>query len=147
MSNLTALIIARNSFTDQIVRQKGLKAVPAQMVLYASIETHSCIEKAADIMGLGRESVRKIQVNECYEMDVAALKSAIDDDKKQGFLPFCVVANVGTVNTGAIDPLSDIAEICKKEKMWFHIDGAFGAFAKLLDEFDSILKPIFTGQR
>lgn len=142
MANLTALLIARDACTHQVVRDKGLHRFHSQMVLYTSTETHSCITKAADIIGLGKEAVRLIKTNENFQLDTTELQNQINEDKKNGYMPFCVVANVGTVNTGAIDPLKEIAAICKKEELWFHIDGAFGAFAKLVPEFKELLKPI-----
>ena len=142
MANLTALLIARDVCTHQIVREKGLYQYDSQMVLYASVETHSCITKAADIIGLGKEAVRLIKTDDNFRIDIEELKHRIQEDKNAGLMPFCVVANVGTVNTGAIDPLHEIVTICKKEKLWLHIDGAFGAFAKLVPEFRETLKPI-----
>lgn len=142
MANLTALLIARDACTHQTVREKGLYQYDSQMVLYASVETHSCITKAADIIGLGKEAVRLIKTDDNFRIDIEELNNQIHEDKNAGLVPFCVVANVGTVNTGAIDPLSEIATICKKEKLWLHIDGAFGAFAKLVPEFKELLKPI-----
>ncbi len=142
MSNLTALLIARNSFSKQLVRDKGVKALDGHLVLYASVETHSCVEKAADIIGLGREALRKIPVNSNYEIDLVALASAIKADRADGYLPFCVVGNAGTVNTGSIDDLTGIYSICKEEGLWMHVDGAFGALAKLVDEYKEVLKPM-----
>jgi len=103
--------------------------------MYASSEAHSSIQKAAEVIGIGSENVRKVRVNEQYEMDVQHLDEMIRNDKALGNIPFCVVANVGTVNTGAIDPLQEIFMVCIKYNLWFHIDGAFGALAKLLPEF------------
>jgi glutamate/tyrosine decarboxylase-like PLP-dependent enzyme len=142
MSNLTALLIARNSYSNQLIRDKGVNALSGNLVLYGSVETHSCVEKAADIMGLGRQALRKIPVNAAYQIDLAALAAAIKEDKANGNLPFCVVGNVGTVNTGSIDDLAGIHRICKKEGLWMHVDGAFGALAKLTDEYQELLKPL-----
>ncbi len=142
MANLTALLIARDACTHQEVREKGLYQFTSQMVLYASSETHSCITKAADIIGLGKEAVRLINTDSKFRIDIDELQKQINNDRNSGLLPFCVVANVGTVNTGAIDPLQQIVEVCRKEKLWLHIDGAFGAFAKLVPEYKEILKPM-----
>lgn len=140
MANITALIVARNAFDAQI-RAKGLN--PQQrLVMYASAETHSCQQKAAEIIGIGTEGLRKIPVDKDFRMNIAALKQQMVADKAAGFTPFCIVGNAGTVSTGAIDPLDKLAAICKKEQLWFHIDGAFGALAKLLPEFEGALKPI-----
>ncbi len=142
MANITALLIARNSFQDATVRQKGLKAMPLQMVMYASTETHSCIQKAAEVCGLGSEAVHKVRVNADFQMDMGHLKELISEDRQHGFAPFCIVGNAGTVNTGAIDPLDEIREVCQAENLWFHIDGAFGALAKLVPEYQVALRAI-----
>lgn len=138
MSNLTALIIARNSF-DKSIRKKGINSKHGLMTIYTSEEAHSCIEKAADVMGLGLESVIKIPVEANYQINISILKEQIHKDKANGLLPFCIVGNVGTVNTGAIDPIDELLLIAKEESMWLHIDGAFGAFAKLVPEYSKQL--------
>jgi aromatic-L-amino-acid/L-tryptophan decarboxylase len=142
MANITALTVARNSFRDEKIREKGLKAASAQLVLYCSVETHSCIQKAAEVIGLGTEAVRKIGVNDRYELDTYALKAQIELDVEAGLLPFCIVGTSGTVNTGAIDPLDELLAISKKYGMWFHIDGAYGALAKLDPNYAGRLKAI-----
>ena len=133
VANLNALIVARNAADDKI-RKQGLPA-GKKMFIYASTETHSCIVKAAEIIGIGTEGVRKVRVNDKYEMDTVHLEQLIEQDKEDGHLPFCVVANLGTVNTGAIDPLEKIFWICSKQDLWMHVDGAFGALLKLLPEY------------
>jgi aromatic-L-amino-acid decarboxylase len=142
MANITALTVARNSFRDEKIRAIGLKAASAQLVLYCSVETHSCIQKAAEVIGLGTEAVRKIGVNDQYELDTYALKAQIELDIEAGLLPFCIVGTSGTVNTGAIDPLDELLVISKKHGMWFHIDGAYGALAKLDPKYAGRLKAI-----
>jgi glutamate/tyrosine decarboxylase-like PLP-dependent enzyme len=142
MANITALTVARNSFRDEKIRAKGLKAASSQLVLYCSVETHSCIQKAAEVIGLGTEAVRKIGVNDQYELDTYALKAQIELDIEAGLLPFCIVGTSGTVNTGAIDPLDELLVISKKHGMWFHIDGAYGALAKLDPKYAGRLKAI-----
>ena len=142
MANITALTVARNSFGEEKIRQRGLKAASAQLVLYCSVETHSCIQKAAEIIGLGTDAVRKIGVNEHYEMKVEDLESQIQDDLKAGLLPFCIVGTSGTVNTGAIDPLEELLAISRKYGLWFHVDGAYGALAKLDPKYAHRLKAI-----
>jgi len=137
VANLNALIVARNSVSSSI-RSSGINE-QKKMFIYASTETHSCIQKAAEIMGIGSEGVRKVKVNDRYEMDTVHLQELIEEDKKEGNIPFCVVANVGTVNTGAIDPLDKIFWICCKENLWMHVDGAFGALLKLLPEYEDQL--------
>ena len=134
MANLVGLTVARNTLAGYDVRMQGLRAGEGQMVLYASKEVHSCVYKAVELLGLGRDALRLICVNEAYEMDTVALEEAIARDRSNGFQPFCVVASAGTVNTGSIDDLSRIAEICQREKLWFHVDGAIGAVAILAPE-------------
>jgi aromatic-L-amino-acid/L-tryptophan decarboxylase len=142
MANITALTVARNSFGEEKIRPRGLKAASGQLVLYCSVETHSCIQKAAEIIGLGTEAVRKISVNDRYEMNVAELESQIQSDIQNGFLPFCIVGTSGTVNTGAIDPMVELLEISKKYGLWFHVDGAYGALGKLDPKYSARLKAI-----
>jgi glutamate/tyrosine decarboxylase-like PLP-dependent enzyme len=140
MANITALVIARNAHGEQLVRKQGLSET--RMVLYASTETHSCIQKAAEVCGLGSEAVRQVRVQADYRMDTAHLRQRIAQDKADGFTPFCVVGNAGTVNTGAIDPLDEMLAVCREENLWFHIDGAFGALAKLVPEYQPALQPL-----
>lgn len=135
MANLIGLAVARNAKADFNVAQKGLQSAAFGMVLYGSAETHSSVQKAVEILGLGNESFRRIAVDKEFRIDIAVLKAAITEDKKNGLNPFCVIGNAGTVNTGAIDDLKQLADLCEEENLWFHIDGAFGALAYLLDEF------------
>ena len=142
MANITALTVARNSFGEEKIRQRGLKAASAQLLIYCSVETHSCIQKAAEIIGLGTDAVRKIGVNELFQLDTAALRTQIETDLQAGFLPFCLVGTAGTVNTGAIDPMEELLAISKEYGLWFHVDGAYGALAKLDPTYASPLKAI-----
>lgn len=141
MANITGLTVSRN-FHGQSIKEYGVQHNKKQMVLYCSEETHSCITKAAEIIGLGNKSVRKIKTNEHFQMDINELKKQLDLDLQTGLQPFCIVATTGTVNTGAIDPLKDIYEICKEFNLWFHIDGAYGALAKLDHKLAEQLKYI-----
>jgi hypothetical protein len=143
MANLTGLIVARNAkagFNDQ---QQGLQNSNSKMVLYGSSETHSSIQKAIEVLGLGNESFRRIPVNGDYQIDLAALRTAIAEDRAKGLKPFCVIGNAGTVNTGAIDDLAGLADVCAAEDLWFHIDGAFGALAALSPQY----RPMVTAPR
>lgn len=142
MANITALTVARNSFGEEKIRQRGLKAASGQLLIYCSVETHSCIQKAAEIIGLGTDAVRKIGVNERFELDVQLLKEQLEDDLQAGFLPFCLVGTAGTVNTGAIDPIVELLEISRAYGLWFHVDGAYGALAKLDPIYASALRAI-----
>lgn len=131
MANLVGLTVARNAMAEGDLRRHGLRALPRDMVLYGSVETHSSIQKAVELLGLGREALRKIPVNDQYQMDVQALQAALRDDRQAGLRPFCVVGNAGTVNTGAFDDLERLADIAQLEGVWLHVDGAFGALAAL----------------
>ncbi len=142
MANITALTVARNSFREENIRSKGLKNASSQLILYCSVETHSCILKAAEIIGLGTDAVRKIGVNEFYEMDTSKLEKQIKEDLENGLLPFCIVGTSGTVNTGAIDPMDELLAISRKYGIWFHVDGAYGALAKLDPKYSSRLQAI-----
>lgn len=142
MANITALAVARNHQLGLNIRKEGLRATDAQMMVYCSAETHSCVQKAVEVLGLGTDSVRKIKVNDDYRINTEALKDAIENDLAAGLLPFCVIGNAGTVNTGAIDPLEEMNALCKKYNLWFHVDGAFGALAKLVPAYAGQLKAI-----
>lgn len=125
MANLVALKVARDKRAGWDVRREGVAAGP-RLVLYLSEETHVVSSRAADMLGLGTDSVRMIPVDEDYRIRVDRLREAIGRDREAGARPFAVVATAGTVATGAIDPLPEIAEICAAEGMWFHVDAAYG---------------------
>jgi aromatic-L-amino-acid/L-tryptophan decarboxylase len=133
-ANLTGLNVGRNVFFERDgIRQKGLFG-QAPYVVYASTETHNSIDKSMDVLGLGTDNLRRIPVDGASRMDPGALKEAIKADRRGGRTPFCVVGNAGTVNTGAIDPLEGLADICAAERLWFHVDGAYGGLAASLPE-------------
>jgi glutamate/tyrosine decarboxylase-like PLP-dependent enzyme len=133
-ANLIGLTVARNARAGFNIRQKGVAASPQPLIIYGSNQMHSSIQRAVELLGLGSESLRLIPVNEAYQMDVAALEAAIVADKAAGLRPFCVVGNAGTVNTGAFDDLNGLADICQREGLWFHVDGAFGALVTIVPE-------------
>jgi len=97
------------------------------MVIYASEQVHMSIPKAADILGIGRDHVRLVATDELFKVSTEKLREAIRADLQKGFRPFCVVANAGTVNTGAVDRLEGVADIADEFDLWFHVDGAYGA--------------------
>ncbi|WP_336207016.1 pyridoxal phosphate-dependent decarboxylase family protein [Nonomuraea sp. LPB2021202275-12-8] len=113
-------------------REEGL-AGHAPLVLYVSAEGHSCLRKAAELLGLGARGVRTVPVDGSYRMDVAVLRTMIAEDVAAGLRPFCVAASAGTVNSGAVDPLDEIADVAEQHGLWFHIDGAYGALGVLAD--------------
>src|SRR5438132_6801203 len=101
--------------------------------IYPSNETHFSVSKAAALLGIGRENVRYVAVDQRFKMQVDDLAAKITADLEAGYVPFCVVANAGTVNTGAVDPLTDIREIAHRFQLWMHVDGSYGAFAVLAE--------------
>ena len=139
MANITAMIVARNHF-DLSIKKKGIRAVPAQMMVYGSSETHNCVLKGIEAIGIGGDHFRKVPVDDQYRIRLDLLAEMIREDRAVGCQPFCLIGNAGTVNTGAIDDLAGLAAIAASEGIWFHIDGAFGAIPRLLPEFGETLK-------
>ena len=131
MANLIAVLIARDAALGTEVRAGGVAAASKRLTAYTSTSVHSCVPKAMDIAGLGSDALRLIPTDAGCHIDLAALTEAIRRDREVGFTPFLVVGTAGTVNAGAIDNLAGIADLCQREKLWFHVDGAFGALAKL----------------
>jgi aromatic-L-amino-acid/L-tryptophan decarboxylase len=109
--------------------REGLWNAGAPATLYASDQVHLSIPKAADILGLGRDQVRLVPSDERFRVDVRALRERIEADESSGLRPFCVVASAGTVSTGAVDPLDEVARVAREHNLWFHVDGAYGALA------------------
>ena len=109
-------------------RPASAAAIP-RWSLYASAETHTWIQKAADLFGFGTDAIRWIPVDEQQRMKTAELRRQIEADRARGDRPFLVVGTAGSVSTGAVDPLPEIAAICREHDLWFHVDGAYGAFA------------------
>jgi aromatic-L-amino-acid decarboxylase len=141
LANLTALMMAQRAKAGVDTAQTGLWNAGPPMTIYASDQIHMSIPKAADILGLGRGQVRLVDADSEFRMDVAALRRMIAADLKAGLKPFCVVASAGTVNTGTVDPLAEIADAAREFGLWFHIDGAYGALATL----DDTKRPLFRG--
>ncbi len=129
-ANLTALTVARNSQIEG-TRERGVDHERGRLTVYASQEAHSSLRKAVEVLGLGEASLRLIRTTPDYTMDLDALRRTLAHDRAHGMRPFCIVANAGTVNTGAIDPLDALADFCERERLWLHVDGAFGALAML----------------
>jgi len=130
-ANIIGLTVARNAKAGFDVRSKGLQCAPHRMLLYASQEIHSSIQKAIEILGLGSEALRLLPINDYYQINLEKLKATIRKDREEGGTPFCVIGAAGTTNTGSIDNLEALADLCEQEKLWFHVDGAFGAWAAL----------------
>jgi aromatic-L-amino-acid decarboxylase len=142
MANFTALNVARNFILPEKIRKMGLHTQEKQLVAYCSTESHSCIQKSIEALGIGTDYLRKIPVNKYFQIDLETLNKQLKTDKENNLMPFCIIGNAGTVNTGAIDPLNELLAICKREKIWFHVDGAFGALAKVVPTLSATLKPI-----
>lgn len=140
MANIVCLIAARAAAMPD-ARTSGVGA-GRPLVAYASAEAHTWIQKAADICGLGTAAIRWIPTGEDLRMDVGALRSAIRDDVAAGRQPFLVVGTAGSVSTGAIDPLRDIAVVCRETRVWFHVDGAYGGFAAALPDSPADLQAL-----
>ncbi len=128
MANLTCFLAARAAQAGWNIREQGVAAGP-RLVAYASTETHTWIQKAADLSGLGTAAIRWIPTDLRQRLDLHALELQYDRDVQEGFRPFLVVGSAGTVSTGAIDPFAGLSAFCTERRLWFHIDGAYGAFA------------------
>jgi glutamate/tyrosine decarboxylase-like PLP-dependent enzyme len=141
MSTILGLAVARGAGTNGSVRRAGLAAQPQPLAMYASVEAHSSVEKAVELLGVGNEWLRRIPVDAACRIDLDALEQRVAADQRAGCRPAAVIANAGTVNTGAIDDLEGIADICDHYELWMHVDGAFGALAWLVPE----VRPALTG--
>ena len=134
MANLLGLAVARNTCAGFDVRHEGVAAAPGRLAVYCSTETHSSVQKAVELLGLGARALRKVPVDHQYRLDFAQLENMLAADRAAGIVPIGLVGNAGTVNTGAVDPLDRLADLSAREKIWFHVDGAFGALAALAPE-------------
>lgn len=129
-ANLVALAAAREARGGRDVRRRGVDA-PGRLTLYGSEEIHNSIDRAAAILGLGTDAVRKIPVDREFRLRLDSLEDAIARDRAAGLRPFCIVGSAGTVGTGAVDDLHALADLAQRLDLWFHVDGAFGAIAAL----------------
>lgn len=141
MANFIGCLCAKTSVLGASTRKDGVGQSP-HLTAYASTAAHISIAQSLDISGIGTNALRKIAVNTQYEMDITQLERTIADDKSAGKLPFLVIATVGTVDVGAIDNIEAIADLCARENIWLHIDGAFGALVMLSPELAPRLKGI-----
>jgi len=140
MANLIGLTVARYAHADFDLRKEGIYGSKNRMMVYASKEAHNCVNRAIDMLGLGSDSLKLIDVNDNYEIDIEKLKAAIATDRQAGRKPFCVVGNAVTVNTGACDDINALADLCEKEKLWLHVDGAIGAVLSLSGKYRHLVK-------
>ena len=132
-ANYTGLAIARNAKAKVDMKTKGVYGQPEKMTIYCSDETHHCIYRSVELLGLGSEALRWLPSDDDCVIKIPSLKKAISDDKANGMHPFCVIGNAGTVNSGAFDDFKTLKSISEKNDMWLHVDGAFGAWVKISD--------------
>jgi aromatic-L-amino-acid decarboxylase len=133
-----ALAAAREAVPGFDVRERGLAGQPP-LRFYASEQAHSSVEKAGIVLGLGRQGFRAIPVDDAFRMRVDALQAAVAEDRAAGRVPFAVVATVGTTSTTSIDPVPPIAELCARERLWLHVDAAYGGSAAAVPEMRWLL--------
>jgi aromatic-L-amino-acid decarboxylase len=141
IANLAALAAARRAKAPEDFSSKGAQSITKTMRVYASTETHFSIAKAATLLGIGRENVCSVRVDDRFKIDIDDLAAKITGDLAAGHLPFCVVANAGTVNTGGFDPLEKISDVARRFNLWIHVDACYGGFASLAKS----VRPLFDG--
>ena len=131
MANIVGLTAARNAMAGVDLHQEGLRDMAEPLAFYASDQVHSCHMKAMNMLGLGGKALRKVATDDALRMDLDALREAVAADRARGIRPACVIATAGTTNSGAIDPLPAIADFCRAEGLWMHVDGCIGALITL----------------
>ena len=134
MANIIGLTVARNVKAGIDVREHGVAAIEKPLRFYGSDQLHSCHRKAVEALGLGNRALRRISTDADLRIDIAALRTAIAEDRAAGFQPACVIGTAGTVNTGAIDDLQALASLAEEEDLWFHVDGCIGALIAIAPE-------------
>jgi len=145
VANLVCLAVARHAKAGFDVRELGLQGNDQPILtLYGSSETHGWAQKAAELLGLGNRAFRRIAGDAEFRIDIPALYRAVADDRRAGRRPFCVIGNAGTVNTGAIDDLVALAQFCREEDLWFHVDGAFGALVRIVPSLATLVAGLDT---
>ncbi|MDQ6845617.1 MAG: pyridoxal-dependent decarboxylase [Bacteroidota bacterium] len=139
MANLIGLTVARYAKAEFNLRKEGVYGSQKRMMIYASTEVHNCVNKSIELLGLGSDSLRLVSVNDNYEINIGELQKQITQDREAGLQPFCIIGNAVTVNTGACDDLSALADLCQRENMWFHVDGAIGAMLSLSQKYKHVI--------
>jgi glutamate/tyrosine decarboxylase-like PLP-dependent enzyme len=142
MATLTALGVARQVKSGVDVRAAGLRGAPQPFRFYQSSQGHSCARKAVELLGFGSDAIRIVPTTADYRIDPRGLDRAIAEDVAAGVRPIAVIATAGTVNTGAIDPIDAIADVCARHDVWLHVDAAYGGPAILTDEYRAQLTPV-----
>jgi len=143
MANFVCFLAARAAKAEHNIRETGTHHPDGKKLLvYASRETHTWIQKATDLFGFGTDAIRWLDTDEQQRLDVNALRRAVATDREAGETPMLVIGSAGTVSTGVIDPLPEIADFCREQNIWFHVDGAYGAFAALADGVDPNIKGV-----
>ena len=145
MANIVAHAVIRDAKSPWDMRNLGIRGPEGnaqQLRIYASSELHYCHEQAAELLGMGRQAVRKVPVDENYRMRVDSLSQMIAEDRARGDLPIAIVGTAGTPGTGAIDPIPELIGLARQEDLWLHIDGAYGAFATLAESCPAALRAL-----
>jgi len=127
-------------FPDAV--EDGVAAIGSRPVAYTSSEAHHSLDKSAGLLGIGRRALRRVPVNNRLQLDTANLENSIAEDSRSGYRPFCVIATAGTTNSGAVDDLPEIAEVCRHHDLWLHVDGAYGGAAIFSDRHRDLVKGI-----
>jgi aromatic-L-amino-acid decarboxylase len=140
-ANFSGLALALAAVFPSAI-EEGISSLGGQPMVYASNESHHSLDKSAGLLGIGRRALRRIPVNDRLQIDPARLEEAIADDRRAGHKPFCVVATAGTTNSGIVDDLTAIAEVCRRFDLWMHVDGAYGAAAVFSDKHRSLVRGI-----
>ncbi|HEX8090440.1 MAG TPA: pyridoxal-dependent decarboxylase, partial [Blastocatellia bacterium] len=133
MANFSGLAVARGVKAPAKVAQDGMRAVGQAMRIYMSEEGHHSITKAVGLLGIGQNNLRVVRVDDRFRIDIGDLTRKVEEDLRDGHLPFCVVASAGTVNTGAFDPLGEVADVARAYDLWMHVDASYGGFAVMAE--------------
>jgi glutamate/tyrosine decarboxylase-like PLP-dependent enzyme len=144
LANFLAVVVARDAKLGSNVRREGVgqQGPGGRLIAYASVAAHGCLARALDLAGLGSDALRLVAVDSRQRISIETLAATIATDRQAGCTPFLVIGTAGTVDTGSIDDLAGLAELCAREGLWFHVDGAFGALAALVPELAPRLRGI-----